>query len=277
MRIASVRAAGRDTWGVVVEGGLVDGGAAYPSVRAWLASGDRAAVEALASRAPDLRDGTFTFRPVVPDAPKILCIGVNYAAHREEMGRAAMPYPTVFTRFSNVQVGHGEPLVRGRDTKEFDFEGELAVVIGKRCRHVPAASALEVVAGYTVFQDATARDWQRHTTQFTPGKNFMGTGGCGPWLVTPDALPDPSKLTLVTRVNGREMQRSTTDLLIFDVPKLIEYLSTFVELEPGDVIATGTPAGVGAKRTPPVFLQAGDVVEVEIDAIGTLRNPVVDE
>jgi len=277
MRVASVSVGGRESWGVIVEAGFVDASSLAPSLRAWLASGDRESLRPFASRPAEVPHGAFTYRPVVPDAPKILCIGVNYAAHRDEMGRAAMPHPTVFTRFANVQVGHEQPLVKARATHEFDFEGELAVVIGKRARHVPQSSALDVVAGFTVFQDATARDWQRHTTQFTPGKNFMGTGGCGPWLVTSDELRDPSGLGLVTRVNGVEMQRASTDLLIFDVPELIAYLSTFVELEPGDVIATGTPAGVGAKRTPPVFLKSGDVVEVEIERIGTLRNRVVDE
>ena len=174
-------------------------------------------------------------------------------------------------------MGHGQALVLPRNAKDFDYEGELAVVIGTRARHVPATRALECIAGYSCYHDGSLRDWQFHTSQWTPGKNFPATGGFGPWLVTTDELPDPSKLTLVTRLNGNEMQRAPTDLMIFDIPTIIEYLTGFTELLPGDVIATGTPGGVGFKREPPVFLQPGDVAEVEISSIGILRNPVVAE
>ncbi|MGZ3481782.1 MAG: fumarylacetoacetate hydrolase family protein, partial [Myxococcaceae bacterium] len=200
-----------------------------------------------------------------------------YVAHREETGRTESEFPTLFTRFANTQVGHDQPLVRPRVSTELDYEAELAVVVGKPARHVRREDALGVVAGYSCYQDATLRDWQRHTSQFTPGKNFIGTGGFGPWMVTADEIPDPSRLTLVGRLNKVEMQRATTDLLIFDIPALIAYITTFTELVPGDVISTGTPGGVGSKRQPPVWLKAGDVFEVEISGIGVLRNPVVDE
>jgi 2-keto-4-pentenoate hydratase/2-oxohepta-3-ene-1,7-dioic acid hydratase in catechol pathway len=167
--------------------------------------------------------------------------------------------------------------VRPRASTQLDFEGEMAVVIGRRGRHIAREDALAHVGGYTCFNDATLRDWQRHTTQFTPGKNFVATAGIGPWVTTADELPDPAQSEVSLTVNGAEMQRSTTDLLIFDVPALIAYISTFTELAPGDLIATGTPGGVGWKRDPAVFLRAGDVVEVTVRGVGTLRNVVADE
>jgi 2-keto-4-pentenoate hydratase/2-oxohepta-3-ene-1,7-dioic acid hydratase in catechol pathway len=215
--------------------------------------------------------------PPIPDPDKILCVGINYVAHRDETGRSETPYPTLFTRFANTQVGHGQALVRPLASTEFDYEAELAIVIGKRGRHVRKEDALSLVAGYSCYQDATLRDWQRHTSQFTPGKNFVATGGFGPWLVTADEVPDPSKLTVVGRLNGLEMQRSGTDLLIFDIPELIAYITTFTELVPGDVVSTGTPGGVGSKRKPPVWMKAGDIFEVEVTGVGVLRNPVKDE
>jgi 2-keto-4-pentenoate hydratase/2-oxohepta-3-ene-1,7-dioic acid hydratase in catechol pathway len=215
--------------------------------------------------------------PPIPEPDKILCVGINYVAHRDETGRSESAYPTLFTRFANTQVGHGQPLIRPLVSTEFDFEAELAVVIGKRGRHIPRENALSLVAGYSCYQDATLRDWQRHTSQFTPGKNFIATGGFGPWLLTADEVPDPSKLTVIGRLNGQEMQRSGTDLLIFDVPELIAYITAFTELVPGDVISTGTPGGVGSKRKPPVWMKAGDIFEVEVTGVGTLRNPVQDE
>lgn len=281
MRFATISHAGRDRWGLVRDDAFVDLGARlgprFPTLKSFLAGGALDDARPFAEAPGDLALADVSFRPVVPDADKVLCIGVNYRAHRDEMGRADAAHPMVFTRFASVQVGHGEPIVQPRVSRELDFEGELAVIIGRRGRHVAEADALGYVAGYSCFDDATARDWQRHTSQFTPGKNFMATGGFGPWMVTPDELGDPTRLTLVTRVNGAELQRTTTDLMLCPIPRLIAYVSTFVELVPGDVLATGTPGGVGAKRNPPVFLQAGDVVEVEISRIGTLRNPVVAE
>ncbi|MFO0627104.1 MAG: fumarylacetoacetate hydrolase family protein [Polyangiales bacterium] len=214
---------------------------------------------------------------MIPAPEKVLCVGVNYVAHRQETGRAESAYPTLFTRFTNTLTPHGAPLVRPRASAQFDFEGEMAVVIGRRGRHIAREDALAHVGGYTCFNDATLRDWQRHTTQFTPGKNFVATAGVGPWITTADELPDPAQSEVSLTVNGAEMQRSTTDLLIFDVPALIAYISTFTELAPGDLIATGTPGGVGWKREPPVFLRAGDVVEVTVRGVGTLRNVVADE
>jgi 2-keto-4-pentenoate hydratase/2-oxohepta-3-ene-1,7-dioic acid hydratase in catechol pathway len=211
------------------------------------------------------------------DSPKkILCVGVNYRPHIEEMGRDVPDYPVVFTRFASSLVRNGEPLVRPRISEQFDFEGELAVVIGKTARHVSRASALDHVGGYCCFLDGSVRDWQRHTMQFTAGKNFERSGAMGPVVAAAD-VGDPAKLELTTRVNGEVMQHGRIADLVFNIPYLIEYCSTFAELEPGDVIATGTPGGVGAARTPPVWLRNGDVVEVEIPGVGLLSNPVCDE
>ena len=207
---------------------------------------------------------------------RILCVGVNFRPHIEEMGRQVPDYPVVFTRFPSSLVGPGEPLIRPAVSGQFDFEGELAVVIGKPAHRVPRSAALDCVGGYCCFMDGSVRDWQRHTSQFTPGKNFDRSGAIGP-AVPADEIPDPAALTLTTRVNGAVMQRGAIRDLVFDIPFLIEYCSTFTALRPGDVIATGTPGGVGAARTPPVWLEHGDVVEVEIPGIGVLRNPVRDE
>lgn len=217
------------------------------------------------------------FLPVIPNPDKILCVGVNYRPHIEEMGREVPDHPVVFVRFPGSLVGHDEPIVRPAASHQFDFEGELAVVIGRRARHVPRESALQVVAGYCCFMDGSIRDWQRHTSQFIPGKNFQHSGAVGPGLVTRDAVDNPALLELTTRVNGKRMQMGRVSELVFDIPFLIEYCSTFTELLPGDIIATGTPGGVGAARTPPVWLEPGDSVEVEIPGIGHLRSPVVDE
>ena len=210
------------------------------------------------------------------ESRKILCVGVNFRPHIEEMGRQVPDYPVVFTRFPASLVGDGENLVRPRVSEKYDFEGELAVVIGKAARHVQRERALDYVAGYCCFMDGSVRDWQRHTTQFTPGKNFERSGAIGP-MVAAAEVPDPAALELTTRVNGEVMQRGRIGDLVFDIPTLIAYCTTFVQLLPGDVIATGTPGGVGAARTPPVWLKDGDVVEVEISQLGVLRNPVRDE
>jgi len=282
MRLASWIHRGREGFGQVVENGVVDAvprlDGRYPTLRSALAAGVLGEVRKVTDGASaDHGLDEITWLPPIPHPEKILCVGINYVSHREETGRSETEFPILFTRFANTQVGHGQPLVRPRVSTEFDFEAELAVVIGRPARHVRREDALGVVAGYACYQDATVRDWQRHTSQFTPGKNFIGTGGFGPWMVTTDEIPDPSRLTLIGRLNGTEMQRTATNLMLFDVPALIAYITTFTELVPGDVIPTGTPSGVGFKRQPPVWLKPDDVFEVEISGIGVLRNPVVDE
>jgi 2-keto-4-pentenoate hydratase/2-oxohepta-3-ene-1,7-dioic acid hydratase in catechol pathway len=282
MRLASYSIRSTASYGVVTDAGLVDLktrlGETFPTIKALLAGAGIQQARRIAEKASaDYRMEEVEFLPVIPDADKIYCIGLNYHSHRQETGRQETSFPTIFTRYANTQVGHLRPLIKPRVSENFDFEAELAVIIGKAGRYVPKDRALEYVAGYACYHDASVRDWQRHTSQWTPGKNFPGTGGLGPWMVTPDEIPDPSELTVVMRLNGQEMQHATTDLMIFSVPTLINYLTTFSQLVPGDVIATGTPGGVGFARNPPLYMKPGDIAEVEITRIGVLRNPVVAE
>lgn len=282
MKLVSFSERGRQSWGVVRDGGIVDLAPiarevghtlkealernALALVRAWAAE-----------KAPTLSVDAIDFLPVVPDPAKILCVGINYLSHVKETGRDVPSWPMIFTRFADSQTGHNNPIIRPAASHKLDFEGELAVVIGAPARHVKAADALDHVAGYACYNDGSVRDWQKHTIQFVPGKNFPSTGGFGPWLVTPDEVGDPSALSLITRLNDQVVQSATTDDLIFPVPRLIEYCSTFTTLNPGDVIITGTTGGVGAFREPPLWMEPGDVVEVEISRIGTLLNRIVDE
>ncbi len=213
--------------------------------------------------------------PPVPDPDKILCIGLNYADHANEAGLAQTEVPLFFAKFRNALVGPSAPIMLPRVSREIDYEGELAVVIGQRCKDVSVSNALEYVAGYSVFNDVSARDLQVQTSQFTAGKALDTFAPMGPGIVLASDIPNPQTLLLTTKVNGQEVQRSSTANMIFSVAKVISFLSSLMTLEPGDIIATGTPSGVGFKRNPPLFLQDGDVVEVEIESIGQLRNPVV--
>jgi 2-keto-4-pentenoate hydratase/2-oxohepta-3-ene-1,7-dioic acid hydratase in catechol pathway len=228
--------------------------------------------------APDLSVNDIEFLPSVVNPGKVLCVGINYKQHVLEMGRDLPEYPWVFTRFADSFVGHGANMLRPAAlSRNFDFEGELAVVIGRSAHRVAAADAFDYVAGYTCLNDGSIRDYQRHSSQFTAGKNFLKSGSIGPWLVTRDEIERVDQLDLETRLNGEVMQSSSTGDLIFDIPRLIEYCSAFTRLEPGDIIATGTPGGVGAARTPPVWLRPGDTIEVSISGIGVLRNTIADE
>jgi 2-keto-4-pentenoate hydratase/2-oxohepta-3-ene-1,7-dioic acid hydratase in catechol pathway len=282
MKLASFCIENRATFGVFVDDGLLDLGVRLPNVqgglRGLLESPEFRRLPALLKNAsPDVAIDGVRFLPVIPNPDKVLCVGINYVPHVKETGRDLPEKPVIFCRFSGSQTGHEQPLVRPRVSSKFDYEGELAVVIGRRARHVAPKDALQVVAGYTCFNDGSVRDWQRHSPQFTPGKNFAQSGSMGPWLVTSEEVPDPSALRLETRVNGEIRQSARLTDLIFSIPELIAYCSTFAELLPGDVIATGTPGGVGFARTPPVWLNPGDIVEVDIPGVGTLRNTVVDE
>ena len=235
----------------------------------------RAGRDLLSRPAIDLN--TVRILPPVTRPPKILCVGVNYDDHIEESGLQKPTYPEIFGRFATSLIAHGEPILRPRESSALDYEAELAVVIGQGGRRISRDEALGHVAGYSLFNDASIRDFQLRTPQWTMGKNFDGTGAFGPWLVTPDAVPPgASGLRIQGRLNGRVMQQSRTDLLIFGVADLIALISVAMSLEPGDVIITGTPGGVGAARKPPVFMQPGDVFEVEIDGLGVLSNPVQD-
>jgi 2-keto-4-pentenoate hydratase/2-oxohepta-3-ene-1,7-dioic acid hydratase in catechol pathway len=267
---------GSARWGMVEGEEVIDLSAFAPDLKSFLALNQEIdGHEAAAQPRYALQD--IAFLPPITKPDKIICVGLNYLSHVLEGGRPTPTQPTIFTRFANSQLGHLQPMRRPHVSDRLDFEGELAVVIGKTGRHVPRAEASEMIAGYSCYNDGSVRDWQRHTTQFTPGKNFPATGAFGPWLVTPDAFGDPAKATLETRLNGEVMQSATVDDLVFDVPALIEYCSSFTVLEPGDVIITGTTGGVGAYREPPVWLKPGDIVEVEISGIGVLRNPVSQE
>jgi 2-keto-4-pentenoate hydratase/2-oxohepta-3-ene-1,7-dioic acid hydratase in catechol pathway len=268
------RADGSESWGIVEGDSVADCGKLAPSLRSALGM---AKLPEPARDAPRHHLDEITFLPPIPAPEKIICVGLNYLTHIREGGREVPQKPTIFTRWANTQVGHLQSLVRPAASETLDFEGEMAVVIGRRCRHVKRSEALDAVAGYSCYNDGSVREWQRHTGQFTPGKNFPGTGGFGPWIVTPDEAGDIAKATLLTRLNGAEMQRATIDDLVFDVPALIEYCSVFTILEPGDVIITGTTGGVGAYRKPPLWLKPGDVVEVEVTGVGVLRNSVVQE
>ncbi len=221
--------------------------------------------------------GDVRFAPLIPRPGAIWCVGLNYEDHRLETGRAKAAWPTLFTRFPVCLVGHREDMVVPRASTQLDYEGELAVVIGKPGRHITEADALGHVAGYACFNDGSVRDFQSHSSQFGPGKNFWRTGAFGPWLVTADEIPDPQALAIETRLNGEVMQRSHTSLMTWPVRELVAYLSRITPLAPGDVIATGTPSGVGVARNPQVFLRPGDRVEVEIEGVGVLKNGVVAE
>jgi 2-keto-4-pentenoate hydratase/2-oxohepta-3-ene-1,7-dioic acid hydratase in catechol pathway len=288
MRLVSFVRNGTASWGAVTDGGLIDLrdalGGRFASVKELLAA-DGLAEAAAALDATELdataADGALaldavTLLPPVPDPARILCAGVNYDEHRRETGRDENANPTIFTRYPSSLVGHGVPLVKPVESDAFDFEGELAVVIGRPARRVGVADALGHVAGYACFQDGSVRDWQRKSSQFTPGKNFEASGSMGPWLVTADEVADPQVLQLQTILDGQVVQASPTSQMIFSVAELIAFCSTFTCLEPGDVIATGTPGGVGAARKPPLWMAVGSTVEVDISGVGRLVNGVVE-
>ena len=228
---------------------------------------------------PDYQLNEIEFLPVIPDPTHIFCIGTNYADHLQEAIDAGLPrsktdHPPLFLRFADTLVGHDQSLLKSPQVNQLDYECELAVIIGKPGRYIAEDRALNHVAGYSCFNEASARDWQFHTTQITPGKNFFGTGGFGPWMVTADEIPDPQNLQIKTRLNNVTMQDANTKDMIFNVAQIISYVSNLIELQPGDVIASGTPSGVGFSRDPQVFMSAGDVCEIEIERIGILRNVI---
>jgi 2-keto-4-pentenoate hydratase/2-oxohepta-3-ene-1,7-dioic acid hydratase in catechol pathway len=279
MRIASYATARGPSFGIVAADGIVDLGRRTPhaDVSAALAAGALPELARHAAARPDVALADVTLLPAVPSPlRKVLCVGLNYRAHvAESAGREVPEHPRIFARLADTIIAHGAPLWRPVNSTHFDYEGELAVVIGKPGRRIPAARALDHVAAYTIFNDGSLRDYQKHSV--TAGKNFPSTGPLGPWLVTADEIPDPAALTLETRVNGQRRQHTSTGDMILSVPQLIEYISAFTPLAPGDVIATGTPDGVAHARKPPPWLVPGDVVEIEISGIGILRNPVVAE
>ncbi|MGV0908054.1 fumarylacetoacetate hydrolase family protein [Martelella sp. FOR1707] len=280
MRVASfILPEGTASYGVVEGDTIRDAGAGlrarYPDLKAVIAAD--AIGELRSADGESLAVDSVSFIPTIQNPDKIICIGLNYLGHIKETGRDRPEYPSIFTRYPSTVVGHDQPMIRPKASDKFDYEGEFAVVIGKRGRAIAKDKAFDHVAGYTSFNDGSIRDYQRHTTQFWGGKNFDRSGSMGPWIVTPDELGDVDSLTLVTRLNGEVMQETSIGDLAFNVPDLIAYVSTITELLPGDIIATGTPSGVGFFRDPKVFMKAGDRIEVEISGIGTLRNTIADE
>jgi 2-keto-4-pentenoate hydratase/2-oxohepta-3-ene-1,7-dioic acid hydratase in catechol pathway len=280
MKLASYVADGTACFGVVTGDGVVtlNGrlGGRYADLREALTAGALPEIKKAADGArADHKLADVKWLPVIPNPEKILCAGINYRSHAAETGRELPKQPSMFIRLANTLTGHDGEMVRPSVSQQFDFEGELAVVVGRGGRHIPVERALEHVAGYTCFIDGSVRDYQKFSV--TSGKNFPATGPLGPWIVTTDEIADPTRLTLTTRLNGRQVQKSGTDLLIYSVPQIIAFCSDFTPLAAGDVIATGTPEGVGHRRSPPLWMKPGDVLEVEISGIGTLRNHVVDE
>jgi len=285
MRLLSFRTRDGESFGVVKGDGVVDLGGRLlkgnGSLQALLA--DDALDEArryAEHAAPDLALDGLEYLPPIPRPGKILCVGVNYAERHEEYGDQAPPpaYPSIFMRTPGSFVGHLAPLLRPPESREFDYEGEAALVIGRPGRRLREADAVDVVAGITCANDGTLRDWVRHGKfNVTPGKNFERSGSMGPWMSTLDELGPLDQLTVTTLVNGEPRQHDTTAHLIFSIPRLLAYISAFTALEPGDVILTGTPPGAGARRQPPVFLQPGDRIEVSVGPVGTLVNHVEDE
>ena len=269
MRLVTFRHAGSGRPGIVI-GDAIHEITSHPDLRSAL--GDLANLKHAPE--PTASFGDAELLPPIPDPSKIICVGLNYDEHRVESQRPKAAYPTLFIRWPDTQVGHRQPLQRPAQSTRFDYEGELAVVIGKPARNIPAGDALGHVAGYTCYNDGSVRDWQKHTSQFTPGKNFPASAGFGPWLSVGE-ISDPRSVTLTTRLNGATVQQAGIDQMIFDVPSLIAYISSFTELSTGDVIVTGTPGGVGDSREPQLYMKPGDVVEVEISGVGTLVNPVV--
>lgn len=278
MEFVSFTNQGRNSFGVVKNGSVIDLGTRLSEENLGSAL-RRFGLDALRDAADkadvDLPVSSINaYRPVVADPEKIFCAGLNYDEHVKETKKERTERPTIFLRFSASQVGHEQPILLPPESDRLDYEGEIAVVIGKGGRRIAEERAFSHIAGFACYNDGSIRDWQLHTSQWGPGKNFQGTGAFGPTLVTADQFDENEVLTLETRLNGQVMQHATTDMLIFSIPTLIAYCSTVVTLEPGDVIVTGTPGGVGAKRNPPVFMKAGDVVEVEVSKLGILRNPV---
>ena len=280
MKLCSYSANGNAGYGIVSDTGIIALGDRYrdsATLRQFLHNHGVGEARKAAGEAADLQLGDVTLKPVITDPDKIVCVGLNYHDHIKETGRTLSEKPVLFPRYAGSQVGHGESMIKPLESDRFDYEGELAVIIGTGGRRIGEDDALKHVAGYACFNDGSIRDWQRHTHQFMPGKCFANSGSFGPWMVTADEIPDPATLTLTTRLNGEVMQHATCDLLIHTIPVLINYISTILPLVPGDVIVSGTPGGVGARRDPPVWMRDGDTIEVEIDGIGKLVNPIVAE
>jgi 2-keto-4-pentenoate hydratase/2-oxohepta-3-ene-1,7-dioic acid hydratase in catechol pathway len=283
MKLVSFERNGQAGFGAVIgDDGVVDLGAAlggrYADLQALLAAdalGEAAA--AIQGKAAEFRLGDVTLLPVIPRPGKIWCCGLNYGEHVRETNREVTEQPTFFLRVADSQVGHNQPILCPPESTQVDYEAEIAVVIGKPGRRIAEADVAQHIAGYACYNDGSIRDWQKHTSQWVPGKNFWRTGGFGPWMVTADEIPFGTVMRLQTVLNGQVLQDATTEMMIHSIARQIAYVSTIAPLQPGDVIVTGTPGGVGARRSPPVWMKPGDVCEIVVDQIGTLRNPIAAE
>jgi 2-keto-4-pentenoate hydratase/2-oxohepta-3-ene-1,7-dioic acid hydratase in catechol pathway len=280
MKLATFKTAKGASYGAVVDKGIVDLGKRlgnrYPDLKSLIAANAFKEASALLKEPQDHKVSEITWLPVIPNPDKIVCVGLNYQDHVVETGRDNTEQPAIFLRVADSQVGHLQPIIRPRESTHMDFEAEIAVIIGKGGRRISQKDSWSHIAGYSCYNDGSVRDWQRHTIQWTAGKNFAQTGGFGPWMVTADEIPPNTKMTLSCRLNGERMQHATTEQMIFKIPKIIEYVSTWTTLLPGDVLVTGTPGGVGARRTPPLWMKPGDKVEIEIDKVGILENSIAD-
>ena len=281
MKILSYAVGDQESFGLMVEGGVLDLATrlSVPTLRAALAAGVLDEAAGLANSPADHPLDRIRFLPVVPDPAHIWCMAINYQDHIDEIkaigiNRETPKQPALFMRYPDSLTGHLEPILKPRESDELDWEAELAVIIGKAGSRVREEDAMQHVAGYTAFNDGSVRDWQFHTRQIAPGKNFRATGSLGPWMVTADAFGDPSDVAVKARLNGETLQDGSTRNFIHDIPKMIAYVSTVLDLQPGDVIATGTPSGVGFSRKPPIFMKDGDKVEVEVGGIGVLVNTI---
>lgn len=280
MKLASFSTAQGASYGIVTGKGIVDLrrrlGNRFADLKALIAGNGLPQAKQYVTENPDHQLADVTWLPVIPNPDKIVCVGLNYQEHVVETGRDNTEQPAIFLRLPESQVGHRQPILRPRESTHLDFEAEIAVIIGRPGRRISQQEAYNHVAGYSCYNDGSVRDWQRHTIQWTAGKNFARTGGFGPWMVSADEIPPGAKMTLSCRLNGERMQHATTEQMIFKIPKIIEYVSTWTTLAPGDVLVTGTPGGVGARRTPPVWMKPGDKVEVEIDKVGVLENGIAE-
>ncbi|MBT3534101.1 MAG: fumarylacetoacetate hydrolase family protein [Rhodospirillaceae bacterium] len=279
MKLLSFSTAAGDSYGIVQGDGVIDLGrrlgSKYPDLRSLLEGNGQAEAAALAGEAPDHSLDAITYLQVIPNARRIICIGLNYREHAEEMGLDFPENPSLFSKWPDALVGHEQDVVRPKASTHYDFEGELAFIISKPGRHISTAAAMDHVAGYCPFLDGSVRDFQGQSV--IAGKNFQHSGSCGPWMTTADEIADPMNLQLTTRLNGDVVQNESTEQLFYTVPDIIAYVSQFTPLHPGDVIATGTPSGVGAGRKPPLWMQPGDRIEIEISGLGCLANNVVAE
>jgi 2-keto-4-pentenoate hydratase/2-oxohepta-3-ene-1,7-dioic acid hydratase in catechol pathway len=280
LRLATFKTAKGASYGAVVDKGIVDLGRRlgnrYPDLKSLIAGNGFGEAAKLLSEKPDFRKEEIGWLPVIPNPGKIVCVGLNYQDHVAETGRDNTEQPAIFLRVAESQVGHGQPIIRPRESTHLDFEAEIAVIVGTPGRRISQADAWKHIAGYSCYNDGSVRDWQRHTIQWTAGKNFAQTGAFGPWMVSADEIPPNTKMTLSCRLNGERMQHATTEQMIFRIPKIIEYVSAWTPLAPGDVLVTGTPGGVGARRNPPLWMKPGDKVEIEIDKVGILENTIAD-